>query len=164
LRVSVKTCLKQIDENCEIPTIDKLPQETMRMPTSFENTPANLHAFVSVTVHGSKDITKVPLPTRFRKTTDPTTPTTSGSFYKYMSETLNVNVTAVYYPVRGDHAVRGGQGSSVLKRFVEDSGPTQYPFVGGMRLVLCLNGDELRDEELFLQSGAPCQGAGCCVM
>lgn len=134
-----------------------------RTPMCFEESPSKKNAFVSVTVAGSKDITRVALPTRFRRTVDPTTPTARGDFYKYMSEQLKVNVTAAYYPVRGDHAVRGGLGSSVLKKFVEDSGPTRYPFVGGMRMVVCVNGEEL-DEELFLRSGASCLGSGCSVM
>jgi hypothetical protein len=163
LVVTHGSCLKQVEENREIPTVDKIPVKALRKPTSFEDQPPNLHAFVTVAVSGSKDVVKVALPTAFRKTTEATTPTASGSFHKYLSSQLKANVTAVYYPVRGDR-LRAGLGSCVLKKFVEDAGPTQYPFVGGMRLVLCLNNDELQGEELLMQGDATCQGGGCCVM
>lgn len=93
-----------------------------------------------VEVHGSNgELQKVPLPAQFSQRATWSPP--PSEFKKYLSKQLGEDVTGVFYTVRGDRAV-GRKNSLTLQRFEMDEGTTAYPFVGGMKILVCVDGAE----------------------
>lgn len=111
-------------------------------PNTFDVTPNHKLPSLLVQVSGSKEAVRIPLLPRFTRSSEPATPTSGDCFEKYLSRELGKNVSAIYYPVAKEGNTRGGAGSTTLQMFEKDvlGGNHAYPFVGGMKVVVCIDG------------------------
>jgi hypothetical protein len=133
-----------------------LPERGHLQNMGLEDTPKRLPNLL-VQISGSKATPiRVPLVPRFARTSEPTTPTAPGSFQQYLSEQLGREVSAVYYPIRNKDA----PGAVKLQAFELDCAvnkPFRYPFVGGMKLLACVDGATEPVEEDMIRGS--CHGA-----
>lgn len=109
----------------------------------------------------NEELLRVPLQRQFTRTAEgePATPT---SFIQYLSDQVGQNITAVYYPVRKANRQGGGRNSIDLNQFSRNEtsgGGVPYPFVGGMKIVACVDGSDLARSP---KSAVPCSGCVVC--
>lgn len=134
-----------------------------RTPVTYDEEAVELPN-VLVEISGKEqDAVRVPLQRQFMRSVEgePVTPTV---FMQYLSEQLGQNITAVYYPVRKSNRQSGGKTSTDLQAFAKDkmSGGSgmAYPFVGGMRIVVCVDGSDVLQSPAA-KTAVPC--VGCVV-
>mmetsp|Transcript_155574 Transcript_155574/g.270685 ORF Transcript_155574/g.270685 Transcript_155574/m.270685 type:complete len:158 (-) Transcript_155574:248-721(-) len=104
---------------------------------------------------------KVPLPGVFKEGCPVST---SPTFQQYLSKVLGHSITAIYYHQTAEQRRNSDKKHSTeFLRFIEGPQTTSYPFKAGMKLTVCIDGDEFPIYNLETDSGhVPC--VGCSVM
>merc|ERR1712050_574725 len=107
----------------------------------------------------NEDALRIDLPRQFRFTKGAPLNGYADEFLNFLSKELNMNVTALYY--KGHATGKRGRDDVVFLRFSDNGKPIASPFVPGMVVVACIDGDmgppmRIRKRHRHGQSGSGC--------